>query len=137
MRTMLIVFAAMVIAAPGFADENPVQLKQAPGLDKVEANCGACHSLDHIQTNSPFLSGPAWDAEIAKMINAFGAPISEEDAKAIGGLLEDELRRLNARVMDPRLTRISAGEHRSKLEIRIAIDGEALDLYAALRPFGR
>ena len=88
MRTLLIVFAVMAVAAPGFADEKPVQLKQAPGLDKVEANCGACHSLDYIQMNSPFLTGPAWEAEVAKMINAFGAPISEEDAKAIGDYLK-------------------------------------------------
>ena len=36
------------------ADEKPVELKKAPGLDKVEANCAACHSLDYIQMNSPF-----------------------------------------------------------------------------------
>ncbi|HYS49334.1 MAG TPA: cytochrome c, partial [Xanthobacteraceae bacterium] len=62
--------------------------KQAPGLDKVEANCGACHSLDYIPMNSPFPTAAVWDAEVAKMINAFGAPISEADAKAIGDYLK-------------------------------------------------
>jgi len=65
------------------AEEKLVRLRQAPGLDKVEAHCSACHSLDYVQMNSPFLSVAGWDAEIAKMINAFGAPIDQADAKTI------------------------------------------------------
>jgi hypothetical protein len=65
------------------ADEKPVRLRQAPGLDKVEAHCSACHSLDYVQMNSPFLSPAGWDAEVAKMINAFGAQIDQADAKTI------------------------------------------------------
>jgi sulfite dehydrogenase (cytochrome) subunit B len=75
-------------AAPAFADEKPVQLKKADGLDKVEGNCGSCHSLDYIQMNSPFPSPALWDAEITKMIKAFGAPIGDADAKAIGDYLK-------------------------------------------------
>jgi len=70
------------------AAENPVQLKQAPGLDKVEGNCAACHSLDYVQMNSHFLNSAGWDAEVAKMINAFGAPISPADAKTIADYLQ-------------------------------------------------
>jgi len=88
MRTIAMVLAGIVIVAPAFAEEKPVRLKQAPGLDKVEANCGSCHSLDYIQMNSRFMTEAVWDAEIAKMINAFGAPISEEDANIIGGYLK-------------------------------------------------
>jgi hypothetical protein len=69
------------------ASKKPVRLKQAPGLDKVEANCGACHSLDYVLMNSPFLSAAGWDAEVAKMINAFGAPIDQADAKTIADYL--------------------------------------------------
>jgi sulfite dehydrogenase (cytochrome) subunit B len=49
----------------------------------VEANCGACHSLDYVPMNSPFLNAASWQAEVNKMINAFGAPIDEADAKII------------------------------------------------------
>jgi sulfite dehydrogenase (cytochrome) subunit B len=70
------------------AEERPVQLKQAPGLDKVEGNCAGCHSLDYVPMNSPFLSPAGWDAEVAKMINAFGAPIDQADAKAIADYLK-------------------------------------------------
>ena len=38
--------------------------------------------------NSPFMNGAVWDAEVAKMINAFGAPISEEDARIIAEYLK-------------------------------------------------
>ena len=89
MRTIAMVLASILIAAPVFAGEKPVRLKQALGLDKAEANCGACHSLDYIQMNSPFMTGAIWDAEVAKMINAFGAPISEGDARIIAEYLKN------------------------------------------------
>jgi hypothetical protein len=37
--------------------------------------------------NSPFLSPAGWDAEVAKMINAFGAQIDQADAKTIADYL--------------------------------------------------
>jgi hypothetical protein len=70
------------------AEEKPVRLRQAPGLEKVEAQCSACHSLDYVQMNSPFLSAAGWDAEVAKMINAFGAQIDEADAKTLADYLK-------------------------------------------------
>ena len=50
------------------ADDKPVQLKKAPGVDKVEANCQACHSLSYIPMNSPFLNAAGWDAEVTRVI---------------------------------------------------------------------
>ena len=38
--------------------------------------------------NSPFLDAAGWDAEVAKMINAFGAPIDKDDAVAIADYLK-------------------------------------------------
>jgi sulfite dehydrogenase (cytochrome) subunit B len=88
MRTLTIALLATLVAAPALAQEKPITLKKGAGLDLVEANCGACHSLDYIQMNSPFLTSAQWDASIAKMINVFGAPISEADARAIGDYLK-------------------------------------------------
>ena len=82
MRIAIALLAA-ALTTPALADEKPVELKKAPGLDKVEGNCGACHSLDYIQMNSPYPNAALWDAEVTKMIKAFGAPISEADAKII------------------------------------------------------
>ncbi|MGB9269398.1 MAG: cytochrome c [Pseudolabrys sp.] len=88
MRTLLIAATAALIALPASADEKPVQLKSAQGLDKVEANCQACHSLDYIPMNSPFPNAALWDTEIKKMIKAYGAPIDDADAKAIAEYLK-------------------------------------------------
>jgi mono/diheme cytochrome c family protein len=85
---MLVAMLAVTISGAALADEKPVDLKKAPGLDKVEANCGACHSLDYILMNSPFPNAALWDAEVAKMVGAFGAPIEPADAKAIADYLK-------------------------------------------------
>jgi mono/diheme cytochrome c family protein len=81
-------FASAALVTGAFAEEKPVELKKAPGLDKVEANCAACHSLDYIQMNSPFPSAAMWDAEVTKMIKAYGAPIDDADAKDIAAYLK-------------------------------------------------
>ena len=83
MRTFLAVLAAALLATAAIAEEQEIKLKPGPGLDKVEANCNACHSLDYIVMNSPFPNAALWEAEVKKMIGPFGAPIKEEDAKAI------------------------------------------------------
>ncbi|HUI96947.1 MAG TPA: cytochrome c [Xanthobacteraceae bacterium] len=93
MRTLTLALLAAVLALPvlalsALADEKPVELKKAPGLDKVQANCGTCHSLDYIQMNSPFMNAVTWDAEVSKMINAMKAPISDSDAAAIKAYLK-------------------------------------------------
>jgi mono/diheme cytochrome c family protein len=80
--------AAILFAGVAHSAEKPVALKEAPGLDKVEANCAACHSLDYIQMNSPFLPAEKWDAEVTKMIRVMGAQISEADAKEIADYLK-------------------------------------------------
>ncbi len=88
MRIILAALFVALAAVPAAADEQPISLKQAPGLDKVEGNCAACHSLDYIQMNSPFLNAAGWDAEVTKMIKTFGAPIPDADAKAIADYLK-------------------------------------------------
>jgi mono/diheme cytochrome c family protein len=89
MRTIMIALAsAVVLVVPVAAQEKPINLKKAPGVEKVEANCASCHSLDYIQMNSPYPNAALWDAEVTKMIRAFGAPINEADAKEIADYLK-------------------------------------------------
>jgi mono/diheme cytochrome c family protein len=80
-------FALLIAAsltAPALAQEEPaIKLKDGQGLDRVEANCAACHSLDYIQMNSPFPNAALWEAEVTKMIKAYGAPVSDADAAVI------------------------------------------------------
>jgi sulfite dehydrogenase (cytochrome) subunit B len=83
------VFAALaaLVALPAAADEPVIELKPGSGRDKVEGSCGGCHSLVYIQMNSPFLDAAGWNAEVTKMRKAFGASISDDDAKAIADYL--------------------------------------------------
>ena len=87
-RIVLSVTLSTAFGVAAVADEMPVQLKAGAGADKVEGNCAACHSLDYILMNSPFLNAAGWDAEVNKMINVFGGPISAADAKVIGDYLK-------------------------------------------------
>ena len=87
MRT-IIALLAVTLATPALADETTIALKKAPGLETVEGNCAACHSLDYIPMNSPFPNAALWDAEVGKMIKAFGAPIDDADAKTIAEYLK-------------------------------------------------
>ncbi|HEV7983509.1 MAG TPA: cytochrome c, partial [Xanthobacteraceae bacterium] len=74
MRTIAVAAFAALIIAPALAQEQVIELKRAPGLDKVATNCAVCHSLDYIQMNSPFPNAALWDAEVTKMIKVYGAP---------------------------------------------------------------
>ncbi len=53
-----------------------------PGSDAINNNCLACHSADHV-LNQPSLSREAWQEVVNKMISAYKAPVSADDAKAI------------------------------------------------------
>jgi hypothetical protein len=74
--------AILLFSVSAQAEEN-VELKPGAGLQTVEANCTACHSLDYPRINSVFLKRQGWEAVVNKMINAFGAPIKPADAKVI------------------------------------------------------
>lgn len=79
------IFLTAVVLSAGLAQagEDAIELKDAPGRALVEANCVACHSLDYIQMNSPFLDRKGWEGSVNKMIKVMGAPVKEEDARAI------------------------------------------------------
>ncbi|MCO5105615.1 MAG: cytochrome c [Burkholderiaceae bacterium] len=82
MRT-LIAAALAASCATGWAAEAQFKLKDAPGVQQVYTNCMSCHSVDYIQLNSPFLDHKGWEAEVAKMMKAYGAPVKAEDVPAI------------------------------------------------------
>ncbi|QBR70613.1 sulfide dehydrogenase [Beijerinckiaceae bacterium] len=83
MRWFALLAGLAFIPSLAIADEKPVQLKAAPGLETVEANCSVCHSLAYIEMNSPFLDAAHWEAEVTKMTKTYGAPINPADAKII------------------------------------------------------
>jgi mono/diheme cytochrome c family protein len=79
----MIGLALLVVAFPAEAGEESITLKDGAGKDLVEADCAACHSLDYVEMNAPFLDQKKWEATVKKMIDRFGAPIAEADAAAI------------------------------------------------------
>jgi len=65
------------------ADESSVQLAQADGVERVQAYCAMCHSLDYIVMNSPFQDRGGWEKTVNKMVKVMGAPLTPEDSAAI------------------------------------------------------
>jgi hypothetical protein len=82
-KAVIAVSALLAVIAVARAEEKPVPIKSAPGGETVEGTCGGCHSLDYIRTNAPFMTQQVWQAEVNKMINVFGAPVTPEEAKTI------------------------------------------------------
>jgi hypothetical protein len=95
MRTFVITFIAVLMTGAARADEQVIKLKQAPGVDKVEGNCAACHTLAHIPMNSPYLKPAQWDAEVNKMIKVMGGTDRRCRRQNHQGLSGKKLRRLN------------------------------------------
>jgi mono/diheme cytochrome c family protein len=84
MRAMkTVVLLSVLLSSTVLADESAVQLKEGAGRDLIERNCIACHSLDYIPMNSPFLDRKGWEGSVTKMINVMGAPIAAQDVPGI------------------------------------------------------
>ena len=65
------------------ADESSIRLVQAEGVERVQASCVACHSLDYIVMNSPIQDRAGWEKTVTKMVKVMGAPIEPDDVVAI------------------------------------------------------
>lgn len=78
-----ILLLSLLVVAPALADESAIKLKDGAGRDLVERNCIACHSLDYIPMNSPFLDRKGWEGSVTKMMKVMGAPIPAEDVPGI------------------------------------------------------
>jgi mono/diheme cytochrome c family protein len=63
-----------------------IALKAGAGLDQTQTSCRTCHSLDYI-TMQPGGGAGQWHGVVTKMMKVFGAPLSDQDAKAIAEYL--------------------------------------------------
>jgi cytochrome c5 len=63
-------------------DNAHARLAPGPGSEVAQQQCQFCHSTDYI-VMQPRGDAKQWQGVVTKMITAFGAPISEADAKAI------------------------------------------------------
>jgi len=80
---LVVVAGALLVATRTTAGEDSIHLQDAPGRVQTAANCGMCHSLDYIEMNAVVLDRAGWEKSVRKMIDRFGAPISDEDARLI------------------------------------------------------
>jgi hypothetical protein len=86
-KTFLLALAPFILAAAASAapveyklPEETAVLKPGPNLDVAQNNCTACHSPDYIKTQPMMKSKKDfWQAEVAKMIKVYGAPIDDAD----------------------------------------------------------
>ena len=87
---------AVALSLPAFANvgparaDVPVPMRTGAGQETVEKLCAGCHTLNYIRMNSSFLTEMQWKAEVAKMRQAFGAPIDDDEATEIVGYLAAE-----------------------------------------------
>ncbi len=68
-------------------DTSTLRASPLPGYALAEQKCGICHSADYISYQPPGLSQAQWTAEVTKMQQAYGAPISDDEIKVIGAYL--------------------------------------------------
>jgi sulfite dehydrogenase len=85
-------FAASVALACALAWVGPLSAQQAAddrepppgeGRDIFIAHCSSCHSIDYVRMHAPFGTRALWEASVAKMRNAFKAPLDDADARTI------------------------------------------------------
>ena len=80
----LVAAAALAGVAPRAAQQAPEdEAAPGPGRDLFVARCSSCHSIDYIRMHAPFGSRALWEASVAKMRNAFKAPLDDAEARAI------------------------------------------------------
>jgi cytochrome c553 len=83
LRCLLALWTASSASLVLAAGEEAIKLQDAPDRDLVVARCSTCHSVDYVQMNAPVFDRASWQKSVRKMIDTFGAPISEDDAKRI------------------------------------------------------
>jgi len=65
-----------------------VGLAEGAGRAETQIYCSSCHTPRYI-TMQPPLPAATWDAEVQKMVKAFGATIPEADAQKIAQYLHE------------------------------------------------
>ena len=62
--------------------QYPPPIAVGPNVDTYRANCLICHTARYVSMQ-PSFSKTVWQNEVKKMVDAYGAPISEADQALI------------------------------------------------------
>jgi mono/diheme cytochrome c family protein len=80
-------FVAALLCAPLAANAEPTEqsLQLAPGAakDLAVSRCVICHSVDYIEMVAPVMNRATWEKTIRKMVDVFGAPVTDDEARQI------------------------------------------------------
>lgn len=80
--------AGQTAAPPAYARlPETSRFIDGPGADLAQRRCLACHSADYVATQPRGMPESFWANEVAKMRSAYGAPMSDDDAKAVANYL--------------------------------------------------
>lgn len=82
----LLVF--ITTAASPLASAAEPEAAPGEGRELFVARCSVCHSIDYVQMHARFGTRSLWEASVAKMRNAYKAPMSDEEARQILSYLE-------------------------------------------------
>ena len=87
MRVILLLVPMLAAAVLPVARAEP-EAAAGEGREIFVARCTSCHSIDYVEMHARLGTRALWEAEVAKMRNAFKAPMSDEDARQILDYLE-------------------------------------------------
>jgi mono/diheme cytochrome c family protein len=95
--------ADLVIATEPMSQPVPED-EAAPGEGRelFIARCTSCHSVDYVGMHARFGTRALWEMEVAKMRNAFKAPMSDDEARQIVDYLARTYGPATARSADDR-----------------------------------
>jgi len=89
-------------------DTSKLRTSKLPGFAIAMQKCAICHSADYVSYQPPGMNQMQWTAEMAKMQNTYGAPISDTEVKQIGAYLAVAYG--SAKADDPAIVAASAAE---------------------------
>lgn len=84
---LAVVAKAKATAARPDDDREP-EAAPGEGRELFVARCSVCHSIDYVQMHSRFATRALWEGSVAKMRNAYKAPMSDDEARQILDYLE-------------------------------------------------
>ena len=92
---------AFTLAFSAAARAEP-EAASGEGRELFIARCSSCHSVDYVEMHARFGTRALWESQVAKMRNAYKAPMSDEDAKAIVNYLERNMAPLDGTLFSVR-----------------------------------
>jgi sulfite dehydrogenase (cytochrome) subunit B len=79
----IVVIVAVLQIGTASAGEEVINLRDGTGRELTASRCAICHSLDYLEMNAAVMDQAGWKKSVRKMVDGFGAPITEEETRQI------------------------------------------------------